>query len=196
MFRVIITLFLFMGIFANAEEANKEDHDTFRKLKVVYEDAVNNNKMETLKPYLHKDFSFVTLTNRHFNDFESFHKQWQITREKLLKGGTYNITLKPDYSQIVGDTAITKGTSTSVLVTGDSETFEFSESWTAVCVKEDGQWKVIRIHSSIDPFKNPFIVSEVKKRITKYCIISLLVGLIAGFLLKILLSKKKQTENV
>lgn len=161
----------------------EKEREKLRELKAVYEKAVNTNQMELLKPHLDENFSFVTLTKTEFTDFDSFIKQWNLTRERLLQGGTYEITLEPDVSRFEGDIAISKGTSTSTLVTGKKKTFQFSESWTVVSKKVNDEWKVLRIHSSIDPFKNPFIVDQVKTLIIKTMVVSLAIGILVGYLI-------------
>lgn len=163
-----------------SEDAEREK---LREIKAVYENAVNTNQMELLRPYLADSFSFVTLTKTEFTNFDSFIKQWDLTRERLLQGGTYEISLQPDASTFEGDVAISKGSSTSTLVTGKKKTFQFSESWTAISKKQNGEWKVVRIHSSIDPFKNPFIIDQVKSLMIKTSIVALAIGVLIGYLI-------------
>ena len=161
----------------------EKEREKLREIKAVYENAVNTNQMELLKPYLDDTFSFVTLTKTEFTDFDNFIKQWNLTRERLLQGGTYEIVLEPDASRFEGNIAISKGTSISTLVTGKKKTFQFSERWTVVSRKVDDEWKVIRIHSSIDPFKNPFIVHQVKSLMIKTALVSLSIGVLIGYLI-------------
>ena len=157
-------------------DENEAEHEKLRAMKVVFEEAVNKNQMNLLKPYLHKDFSVVTLTKREFNDFDTFYNKWQETREEMLKGGSYSVTLNPDRSQIFGDVAVAKGTSDNLMITGKGTEYRFVENWTAVCLKVDDNWKIVRIHSSIDPFNNPIIVTEFKKMMTKITVIAHLIA--------------------
>ena len=70
------------------ENADEAEHEALRGLKAVFEEAVNKNQMELIRPYLDKDFSVVTFTDREFTDFDKFIAQWAKTREQILKGGT------------------------------------------------------------------------------------------------------------
>lgn len=165
------------------EASEDKEREKLRALQTIYENAVKTNKMELLKPYLDEDFSFVTMTNKEFTDFDIFVAQWKKTREELLKGGSYEVSLEPDPTRFVGDVAIAKGTSTSDLVTGQGKKFQFSERWTVICQKKSGEWKILKIHSSIDPFKNPFMVDQVKKLVSKAIFIALAIGGLLGWLI-------------
>jgi ketosteroid isomerase-like protein len=194
--RYLVLILFFMAIcpLLKADDASgtEADHEALRGLKAVFEKAVNENNLELLRPHLHEPFSFVTLTRKEFTEFETFKTQWQSTREKMLDGGTYVIKLDPDRSEIFGDMAITKGRSENVMVTGGGDKYEFTENWTAVCRKINGEWKIVRAHSSIDPFYNPIVLSQFKKMSIQIGLGALAVGLIIGIFVKTMLSRKKK----
>lgn len=176
-------------IFAQVE-ANHEDHEALRELRRVYEQAANENNLDLLKPYLHKDFSVVMMTNREFKDFDSLKKQWQITRDKIVGDGTYEVQLEPELSTILGDIAIAHGDSSNRIVTGSGQELTFDAKWTAICAKEDGQWKILRAHGSVDPFRNAFVTSAVKELLLKVVAGTLIGGLIIGWLLRAWVGRK------
>ena len=108
---------------------NEADHEALRKLKAVAEEAINNNQLDLLKPYLDDNFTVVTYTDREFTDFEVFKDRWQQTRDELL----------PERSLIMGDIAVARGDSENVLVTGGGRKYRFPAKWSAVCRKVDGE---------------------------------------------------------
>jgi ketosteroid isomerase-like protein len=173
------------------EEENHEDHEALRELRRVYEKAANENNLDLLKPYLHKDFSVVMMSNREFRDFESLKKQWQITRDKIVGDGTYEMRLEPELSTILGDIAIARGDSTNRIVTGSGDELSFDAKWTAICVKEEGKWKILRGHGSLDPFRNDFVKSAVKGLVFKVAAGALFAGLVLGWLLRIWVARRK-----
>ena len=174
------------------ENADEAEHETLRGLKAVFEEAVNKNQMELIRPHLDKEFSVVTFTDREFTEFDKFTAQWAKTREQILKGGTYSIKLLPVRSQILGDIAITKGDSENVIVTGDGTEFKFTAHWTAVCRKTDGKWKILRGHNSLDPFGNPMLKSGVKGIVVKGVIIAAGVGCLVGLAVGVLIGRRKR----
>ena len=183
---VCVALFTIGSVFAQ-EDPQEADHEALRGLKVVFEEAVNKNQMGLIEPFLDKDFSVVTFTDKEFTDFETFKAQWEKTREHMLQGGTYSTRLIPVRSQIIGDIAITKGDSENIMTTGSGEAFTFTAHWTAVCRKTDGEWKILRGHNSLDPFGNPMLKSGVKQVLVKVsagvAVVGILVGLAMGFLI-------------
>ena len=187
-------LWLFIAMPVHAESIandNAADHDALRKLKSLYEEAVNTNQLDLLKPHLDASYSAVTFTNREFTDWETFKTEWQKSRERFLQGGSYKVTLLPERSQILGDVAIALGDSKNVLVTGGGDEYQFSSRWTSICHKVDGQWKIRRIHSSIDPFRNPMVEAGARKAVTKYATIAALAGIALGLAVCWFVMRKK-----
>ena len=166
--------------------------DALRKLKAVFEEAATLNKLELLKPHLHEPFSFVTYTDREFTDFDEFKRQWDRTRERLLAGGSYSVTLKPERSDIYGDLAIARGNSDNVIKTGAGEEYRFGSHWTAVCRKVDGEWKIVRAHSSLNPFDNPLLRAEIRKASVRYGAAAIASGIALGVIATLLLTRSRR----
>ena len=172
---------------AISQDDNEADHQALREFKVLFEQAASENNLDVLKPYLHEPFSVVTYTDREFTDFEAFKARWQKTRDEVVGTGSYKVTLLPERSEIYGDIAVARGDSENTLITGAGSEYHFTSHWTAVFRKVDGQWKVVRVHSSIDPFGNPMVVGQVWRYVTQTGIAAGLGGLLVGGLVAYLL---------
>lgn len=172
------------------QEQDEADHAALREYKALFEKAASENQLDLLKPLLHEPFSVVTYTDREFTDFEAFKARWQKTRDEIVGNGSYKVTLRPERSLIYGDMAIARGDSDNVLVTGAGNEYRFTSHWTAVFRKHDGQWKIVRVHSSLDPFGNPMIVGEVKRRMLQAGIAAAAGGLLIGGVLAYLLVRR------
>lgn len=148
-----------------AQEPDREpDREQLRALKAVAEKAMSGEDMiHTLREHVTDDFTIVTFTSRQFDDFDVFVEEWNKSRKKFLDGGSFAVTMEPKPTVFEGDIAICHGDSTNVMVTGDGTRYEFQSPWTAVCRKEDGAWKIVRAHSSIDPFGNPVLNANVRR---------------------------------
>jgi ketosteroid isomerase-like protein len=172
------------------QEADEADHAALREYKALFEKAASENQLDLLKPLLHEPFSVVTYTDREFTDFEAFKTRWQKTRDEIVGNGSYKVTLKPERSLIYGDMAIARGDSDNVLVTSAGNEYRFTSHWTAVFRKQDGQWKVVRVHSSLDPFGNPMVVGEVKRRMLQAALAAALGGLLIGGIVAYLMARR------
>ena len=165
-----------------AQESDEADHQALRKLKAVFEEAASENNLDLLKPFVHEEFSAVTYTDREFVDFEAFKARWQKTRDEIVGNGSYKVTLLPERSEIHGDFAIARGDSENILINQAGKEFRFTSHWTAVCRKVDGEWKIVRAHSSLDPFGNPMLVDGVWNKILQAAGAAALGGLVGYFL--------------
>ncbi|MBC7855636.1 MAG: nuclear transport factor 2 family protein [Pirellulaceae bacterium] len=177
---------------ALAQERDDEaDHQALREFKTLFEKAASENNLELMKPHLHQPFSVVTYTDREFSDFEAFKARWQKTRDEIVGSGSYKVTLLPERSEIYGDIAIAHGDSENVLITGAGKEYHFTSHWTAVFRKVDGQWKIVRVHSSLDPFGNPMVVGEVWRKVTQVGVGAGVGGLILGGLFAFMVLRRR-----
>ncbi len=186
-----------------AGPSDEADHQELRVMKAVYEKSVAENNLDLLKPMIRDDFSFVTFTDSEFDrkrdDFETFKADWTATRNKLLQGGSYTVELQPERSLILGNIAIARGDSRNILKRGDGREFTFSAKWTAVCVKEDGKWKVLRAHNSLNPFENPLLHDIVSSLLVKTGLLAgaggILVGVISTLIFRRLFGGSGRISN-
>ncbi len=175
----------------NPTEQNSKDHDALRKLKGVYESAVNEGKIELLAPHLHANFTGVMVTDKAVKGMEGLKTYWAEIQKMLGDGGTYKVELVPEVSEIYGDIAISKGTTKDKVVSSAGMTFEFTTSWSAVSKKEGDEWKLLRVQGTMDPILNTFVKAELKGAFTTASSIGLLVGVVLGFVCSRLFFKKK-----
>jgi ketosteroid isomerase-like protein len=192
---ILIANSLWFGAADAAAQDHEADHEALRKIRAVAEEAINTNNLDLFKPHLADDFTIVTYTDREFSDFNAFKARWQKTRDELLAGGTYSTDMQPELSQIIGDIAIARGNSNNILINGGGERFEFPSRWTAVLRKVDGEWKVIRAHSSLSPFDNPMLRSTVKSMMIKVGVATLLAGLLVGWLASWSMSRSRRSAS-
>lgn len=174
---ILVTFLLYClhsTVFANV--AVNEDKTQLLALKTVFEQAVADNQMQRLRPYLAPGFSLVMFTDNEFTDFDVFLQQWQASRERLLQGGRYQMQLQPETTQFINDIALARGNALHQLQTGDGKQFEFSTHWTALLQRIDGQWRLLRIHASTSPFDNPIVKDKVQGWLWQVALGALMLG--------------------
>jgi ketosteroid isomerase-like protein len=153
-----LALLLLLALPLSAQE---EDKQALRDLKATYEKAIATKDLDLLKPHLASDFSAVMITADEVKDYEGIQAYWKKVEEFIGEDGTYTVSIEPDDSIFQGDTAIAKGIAKEHVVR-KGKAIDLVTKWTAIARKEEGKWKLVRIHATIDPVNNP-IVTELNK---------------------------------
>ncbi|GEM_PF-665446 len=94
-----------------------------------------------------------------------------------------------------GDTIIASGHSKDSFTLTDDRQYEFNTRWLATAIKKDGQWKVVALDFSVDPFNN-VIIDELGSQMKFYLLLAFLLGLLVMFILSRMLfpHAKKATK--
>lgn len=179
---------------ATASPADQADHDALRALVPVYEQAANQGKLETLKPYLDPEFSGVMVTGEEVTSFASMEEYWAKIQKMMGEGGTYHVKVTvADRATLSGDLAVARGT-TDEMVHAKGNEYHFEGCWTAVCRKRDGQWRLLRIQSSIDPVTNPFVMAAVRTASVTSGLATGIVGLVVGWVLHVIIARRRKAK--
>ncbi len=179
-----------------SDVAPSQNHEAdiiaLRELKTIVENAMSNDdQIHTLEPFVAKDFSIVTFTSRQFDDFDVFNREWNKSRKKFLQGGEFAVSIDPEPTIFCGDIAICRGNSTNTITIGNGTRHVFSSPWSATCRKENGVWKLVRAHSSIDPFSNPVLNSNIRWYLWLVGIIATVVGVLLGYFVAFAFTNRK-----
>jgi ketosteroid isomerase-like protein len=180
----------------SASAGEKEDHDALRALVPMYEKAANEGKPEVLKSYLDPDFTGVMVTGEEVGSFASLQDYWAKMQELMGPGGKYHVKVNvAERSILSGNLAVAHGTTSDDVTTSRGRQYHFEGRWTAVCRKQDGQWKVLRIHGSMDPVFNPFVVAAVRASAISIGAAVGIVCLIVGWCLHVLWNRRRKTAT-
>lgn len=167
-----------------ASAQQEADHEQLRALKGVYEQAVAAENVELLAPHLAAGFSGVMVTGDSVRSIDDLSAYWQKIKQLLGPGGTYAVTINPDeLSLISGDIALSRGSTQELAVTDAGKRYEFSSQWTAVCRREEGQWKLLRVQATMDPVSNVFVKTFLTRTATTSGLVGAAIGLALGLLL-------------
>jgi len=139
------------------------EKEKLRAIQAVFEESVKNNTIENMEAYTDENFSFVSFTDKSFDNFQSFKQQWKVTRTQMIGNGAFETQLNPNPSLVLGDIAICHGNANNSMVDKKGKPYEFSTHWTVVLKCNEGEWKVLRAHNSLDPFANPMLKNGIKK---------------------------------
>lgn len=159
-------------------DENESEREKLRVIQNVFENAVETNNIEAVRAFTHTDFSFVSFTDKSFDNFDSFKQQWAATRNSMVGDGSFTTRLNPDPTIFINDVAIASGQAENTLINGKGERYDFTNHWSVVFTRDAEEWKVLRAHNSLDPFGNPMLIKGVKQKIIKFSILSFLGGAI------------------
>lgn len=160
------------------------DHDQLRAIRAIFEDAVNTRDIDKLAPILDDGITGVPVTGEEVRGMDGLRAYWRKVWEMIGEGGSYRVEVHPELSSLYGDLAVARGSADERVVTDNGREFRYTSHWTAVARRvADGTWKVLRMHSAMDPVNNPFVAAQVRASRIAYGAGGLVLGLLLGFLL-------------
>ncbi len=174
------------GTMSAEEQAAIEEeaaHDALRALRKIYEQAINENNLELLRPHLDDEVSGIMVTNDLVTDFESLEAYWQSIQELIGEGGAYTTALEPELSWIHGDVAVAKGGTKDHVVMPGGKEYRFRSNFTAILVNRDGEWKIRRMQGTMNPVDNEFVAAAVRGATLSAGGIAGVAGLLLGLVL-------------
>lgn len=163
-----------------ADDAYAGEREALREVQARFEQAVRDNQIKRMRADVADSFSFVSFTDKAFDDFDAFQTQWGKTRDEMVGSGSFTTQLNPEPSIFVGDLAVCKGNALNHMVDRNGKAFEFTSHWTVIFRRTEEGWKAMRAHNSLDPFANPMLIHGVKQRIIKIGALAFLVGVLVG----------------
>lgn len=185
----VVPLLLFSCPLAKADD--EADRVALRRIKAAYEEAVSTGNPSKIAPYLSDGITGVMVTGEPIQNFQSLEAYWTKVKSMIGDGGTYQVKVTTDKTDLYGNLSVSRGTTEDVVHLANGKEFKFNSLWTAVCHKEAGVWKVVRMQATMDPVNNPFITARI--RMTQ--IISGAVGFVAGVMVLLVIRMVCKTKR-
>jgi ketosteroid isomerase-like protein len=158
---------------------DESDRAALRLIRTNYMEAVNSGDPSKIAPHLSKDVTGVMVTGEEVKGLEGLVAYWKKIQDLIGPGGSYHVAVNVDKTDLYGDVAVSHGNTDDVIRLGSGKELRFNSFWTAVCHKEEGAWKVVRMEAAMDPVDNVFVSLRLQK--TKFA--SGMVGLVVGAVL-------------
>ncbi|WP_425395534.1 YybH family protein [Aeoliella sp.] len=187
-------LYLAFGNSALADEAS--DREELRGLVGEYEKAIADANPSVLGPYLSEDFTGVMVTGEEVDGMQSLQAYWDKIQGLMGDGGKYTVEVEvAEPATIDGDLAYAFGTTKDQVVTGSGKQYDFTGYWTAVCRREGGSWKILRIHGSMDAVTNVFVKSAISGASTLSGIIGGVLGVLVATIVCVLFARRRSSAT-
>jgi len=183
---LVISMFVWLTPIASwAEEAHQADHDALKGLLKITQQAFNTKNFDLMKQHIAQDnFTVVTIDGNKFESLDAFRAYWNDILKKN-KTGLERIEVNPvaDGSAefLAENVGICHGTSNDKYYFTSGAIRTMPERWTAVLLREGGDWKVSRIIFSANVLDNP-VLSGTKEAMQNFIIWAAVAGLIIGAL--------------
>lgn len=148
---------------ARAADVHETDHAALRALLKTVTTAINAQDVKTLEDSLSKNFVFTTvdqtvLTNR--AGVTAYYDRMFRAADAPLK----KMEIKPQadiLTQFIApDAGYCYGSSVESYTLKEGKIFTFHTRWTAVVIREDGQWKAAALHAGINFLDNPVLMAR------------------------------------
>jgi len=178
-----ITMYLaFSGILIS-QEIHQKDHQELRELMTKVVTAVNQKKIDELKPVLAREF-VITMVDQtvitSFDGIKNFFNQYFGEKNALLK----DLQIEPKAEVLTKffspEAGYTYGTSVDTYTLAAGKKVQMNSKWTATVIKEQGSWKLLNLHIGVSVIDNPLMKFGQSQKYL-YGFIGFLVGAILIF---------------
>ena len=189
-FAILALLTLGLATQASAQEERSQDHDQLRALLKRGAEALNTRQLDPMAPYLHPEFTLVTVDNRKLKGIaglQGYLNELFDGESPMLK----SMEVRPEADELTTfldeDSGVVYGTSNDRYTFAEGDVREMTSRWSAVVQKDGETWKLVSVHFSANLLDNP-VIDAAKNTARRMIIIvggvGLAVGLAIGFLLR------------
>ena len=183
--RIVLVLFLSALLCPAAiaqSTGTPADHEALRKLKDQTIQAINTRDYALARKLISEPFMATLITQDSFTDFDKLKAYFEslYTRDALRMKSVTLAAEPDDYSQIIqGTFALTKGATKERYELADGRVFDIAGRWTAVTLKQDGEWRLLALHWGTN-FLDNAVLGAVEKSVVWISAIALAGGLVIG----------------
>jgi ketosteroid isomerase-like protein len=186
---VIATVLCCLNSIARADD--DADRAALRMIRTNYEDAANSGDLSKFKNDLTDQVTGVMVTGEPVTGYDGLVSYWKGIQDLIGPGGSYHVTVNTDKTDLFGDISVSRGTTDESVRLANGKELDFNSYWTAVCHKENGEWKVFRMQATLNPIHNVFVSLQLGKAKLIYGIGGFVVGVVLVLLLQFFRSKPK-----
>ncbi len=183
-----------------AELGSKADHDALRALKEKAVTAINSRDINALSSCMAKEFIFTAVDQTPLKSITEIDEYYK----KNFDGpAAIVVSMKCEpVAEILtrftdNNTGICYGSNKEFYKLKSGSEVTMNTRWTAVVVRENGEWKVAALHSGINFMDNP-LLNKVAKAGYTFLVVGLIAGIIIGILFMIIfrrINKLKTPSN-
>lgn len=160
----VIVLLCLLQFGAAADTDRTADHQALRVLRDKVESAFNTGDIQNVRTSLANDFTFITSEQAVLTNWTAVVAYWEgmfKSDKSPVKAMATKVTAAV-LTQFVGpDTGYCHGTSRDVYTLRNDRKIALTNTWSAMLVKEQGEWKIHAVHVAVNFLENP--VSDARQ---------------------------------
>lgn len=180
------------SVLASRTHSEELEWAKIHAIKDEYIKAAESGSVDNLAPFLTSEFSATVLTGEEIQGFDELKAYNAEMQELIGPGSTHTMTVKYEPGLMHGDIAVVHGTTDEVVVTSLKNRFTFRSLWTGIMLREHGEWKLHRLHVSMDPVQNEFVKHYCAKAIKRSVGITVMASIFISCLLGYWWNKRRQ----
>lgn len=191
---LLVSLFGVVSMAQQPQEGRVKDHEALRALRSKVTEAMNKKDAKALRECFAKEFVFTGVDQTVVTSedgLKAYNNKMFEAPGHLLK----SITCNPEatiLTKFIGDDAgYCYGVSNDTYTLANGKTAQMPCKWTALVVKEDGQWKIAAAQAGADILDNP-ILKRTESATYKLGAGGLILGLLLGLILGALVFRMKK----
>jgi ketosteroid isomerase-like protein len=187
---------IFLGLNTAAHADDEADRDALRLIRTNYMNAVNSGDLSLIKNDLSQEVTGVMVTGKPVAGFDGLVAYWKEVQGLIGQGGTYHVIVNVDKTDLFGDVSVSHGTTEETVRLASGKELDFSAYWTAVCHKENGEWKVVRMQATLNPIDNVFVSLRIKEMESVYGGIGFIAGILVVLAVRLVLCGRSRAERL
>lgn len=175
-------------------EERHADHEALRAILKRGAEALNTGNFDAMAPFLHSQFTIVTVDNQKFTTLDAFRTYWNglFKGEKRMLDKIETNPVADDLTRFLAeDVGVTHGVSSDTYHFRDGDVRKMQVRWTAVVAREGGVWKLVKLHMSSNLLDNP-VLDAVRQTATRTAALAGGAALALGVLLGYLLGRRRR----
>ena len=170
---------------AIAQEADAEVHEELRALLAGLTETINESRFDELDQYLYEPFSATminqeTITSR--EELKAYFEKWVSGEGALIKSITMALEADELTTIYDGKYGIARGSNVEAYELTTGKSYELTSRWTATLIKDEGQWKVLAVHSGINFIDNP-VLAAAKESLILFAVGGAAAGVLGALIL-------------
>jgi len=147
--RIFIVAFMAL-FFMPPRPARADDQAEFARMLGLFEQAVNENRFDLIKPFIDSSFKGSSLAGTDMSGVDQIHAFMDAARFIMGPGAKYHLKIFPSQTDVAGDHARANGTTEEEITLADGKKIKYKENWGVEFTKKDGHWFATRASAKAD----------------------------------------------